>query len=67
MTDVEGVFASGGKSVVYAMAAGTKAAEAIDRYISKKTGRSATPRPDPFGGKTLHRLPDGYGGPTWHL
>ncbi len=67
MTDVDGVFASGGKSVVYAMAAGTKAAEAIDRYVSKKTGRAPTPRPDPFGGSTPQKLPDGYGGPTWHL
>jgi NADPH-dependent glutamate synthase beta subunit-like oxidoreductase len=67
MTDVEGVFASGGKSVVYAMAAGTKVAEAIDRFVSQKTGRSPTPRPDPFGGKDPPRLPTGYGGPTWHL
>ncbi|HXQ78697.1 MAG: FAD-dependent oxidoreductase [Thermoplasmata archaeon] len=66
MTDVEGVFASGGKSVVHAMAAGTKAADAIDRYICAKTGRSPTPRPDPFGGNQPNRLPAGYGGPTWH-
>jgi NADPH-dependent glutamate synthase beta subunit-like oxidoreductase len=67
MTDIEGVFASGGKSVVYAMAAGTRAAEAIDQYISRKTGGSPTPRPDPFGGPTPAKLPDGYGGATWHL
>ena len=67
MTDVEGVFAAGGKSVVYAMAAGTRAAEAIDRYISKKSGRDPTDRPDPFGRGVPHGLPDGYGGPTWHL
>lgn len=67
MTDVEGVFASGGKSVVYAMAAGTRAAEVIDRYVAAKSGRSPIPRPDPFGGSALRRLPDGYGGPTWHL
>ena len=66
-TDVEGIFASGGKSVVHAMAAGTKAAEAIDRYIAKKTGRVPTPRPDPYGGPNPPKLPDGYGGPTWHL
>jgi NADPH-dependent glutamate synthase beta subunit-like oxidoreductase len=65
MTDMEGVFASGGKSVVHAMAAGTRAAQAIDRYISGKTGRRATPRPDPFGGGTARGLPEGYGGPTW--
>ncbi|HTP55014.1 MAG TPA: FAD-dependent oxidoreductase [Thermoplasmata archaeon] len=67
MTDVEGVFASGGKSVVYAMAAGTKAAEAIDRYLSKKAGTDPTPRPDPLGGPTPVPIPSGYGGPTWHL
>lgn len=67
MTDVEGVFASGGKSVVYAMAAGTAAAQAIDAYLQKKNGRAPTPRPDPFGGPTPAALPSGYGGPTWHL
>jgi len=66
MTDVDGVFASGGKSVVHAMAAGTKAADAIDRYICAKAGRPPTPRPDPFGGTQRPRLPVGYGGPTWH-
>ncbi|MCI4323439.1 MAG: FAD-dependent oxidoreductase [Thermoplasmata archaeon] len=67
MTDVDGVFATGGKSVVYAMGAGTKVAEAMDAYISKKKGRSPTPRPDPFGGPTPPKPPAGYGGPTWHL
>ena len=67
MTDVEGVFASGGKSVVYAMAAGTAAANAIDAYIAKKKGRPATPRPNPFGSPEPDSLPVGYGGPTWHL
>ncbi len=67
VTDVEGVFASGGKSVVYAMAAGTRAAEAIDVFVAKKTGRRPTPRPDPFGRPVPPRLPEGYGGPTWHF
>ncbi len=67
MTDVEGVFASGGKSVVYAMAAGTRTAEAIDAYLARKAGRDPAPRPDPLGGPTVAPLPDGYGGPTWHL
>jgi NADPH-dependent glutamate synthase beta subunit-like oxidoreductase len=67
MTDIEGVFAAGGKSVVYAMAAGTRAAEAIDRYIAGKNGGSPTPRPDPLGGNEPPTLPKGYGGPTWHL
>ena len=67
MTDVEGVFAAGGKSIVYAMAAGTQAAQAIDAYISRKTGRSPTPRPDPLGGPNPPGLPSGYGGPSWHL
>ena len=67
MTDVEGVFASGGRSVVYAMAAGTKAAEAIDAYLARKEGRAPTPRPEPFGGRQRPPLPSGYGGPTWTL
>jgi hypothetical protein len=67
MTDVEGVFAAGGKSVVYAMAAGTRAAEAIDAYLQRKNGRAPIPRSDPLGGQTPAALPDGYGGPTWHL
>ncbi len=67
MTDVEGVFASGGKSVVYAMAAGTRTAEAIDAYLARKSGRRPTPRPDPLGGSAPASLPEGYGGPTWHL
>ncbi len=67
MTDVEGVFAAGGKSVVYAMAAGTRAAEAIDAYIAKKKGRTPTPRPNALGGPAPPRFPPGYGGPTWHL
>jgi NADPH-dependent glutamate synthase beta subunit-like oxidoreductase len=67
MTDVEGVFAAGGKSVVYAMAAGTRAARSIDAYLSKKAGLPVKPRPDPFGGPAPPKLPDGYGGPTWHL
>ncbi len=68
MTDVDGVFASGGKSIVYAMSAGSRAAEVIDAYVAKKTGGQPSPRPDPFGGPTpLPRTPPGYGGPTWHL
>jgi NADPH-dependent glutamate synthase beta subunit-like oxidoreductase len=67
MTDVEGVFASGGKSVVYAMAAGTRTAEAIDSYLAGKAGRAPTRRPDPFGRSASPSLPEGYGGPTWHF
>ena len=68
MTHVEGVFATGGRSVVYAMAAGTKAAEAIDAYLARKRGGSPIPRPDPWGAPTPPaKLPRGYGRPTWHL
>ena len=67
MTDVEGVFAAGGKSVVYAMGAGTRVAEAIERYLAAKSGRAPAPRPDPFGGSEPPGLPSGYGGPTWQL
>ncbi len=67
MTDVDGVFASGGRSVVFAMAAGSKAAEAIDAYLAAKEGRPASSRPDPFGGPGPRSPPAGYGGPTWTL
>ncbi len=67
MTDVDGIFASGGRSVVYAMAAAQRTADAIDAYLALKAGRPPTPRPDPFGGSVPLRLPDGYGGPTWTL
>ncbi|MGI0067088.1 MAG: FAD-dependent oxidoreductase, partial [Thermoplasmata archaeon] len=65
MTGVEGVFATGGRSVVHAMGAGERAATAIDEYLAKKHGRSAEPRPDPFGGPVPPSLPSGYGGATW--
>ncbi len=67
MSDVPGVFAAGGKSVVYAMAAGSRVAEAIDAYVAGRSGRPPTPRPDPFGADRPTRRPDGYAGPTWHL
>ena len=66
-TDLDGVFASGGKSVVYAMAAGSAAAAAIDAYIAHKLGRAPLPRPGSLGGASPPALPDGYGGPSWHL
>ncbi len=66
LTNIPGVFAGGGRSVVHAMAAGTTAAEAIDRYLREKVGESATPRPDPFGGREpAMRLPPGYSSPVW--
>jgi NADPH-dependent glutamate synthase beta subunit-like oxidoreductase len=65
MTDVEGVFATGGRSVVHAMAAGERAAAAIDAYLAKKHGRAPERRPDPFGGPVPPELPSGYGGATW--
>lgn len=66
MTNLPGVFAGGGRSVVHAMAAGTKAAESIDAYLRKKVGESPTPRPDPFGGPhPATRLPPGYSSPVW--
>ncbi len=59
-TSVPGVFAVGGRSVVYAMSAGTQAAEAVDAYLSRLRGRAPTPRPDPFGGSEPAGLPAGY-------
>lgn len=65
MTGIEGVFASGGKSVVHAMAAGTRSAEGIDAYLRRKDGLPPIPRPDPFGEGVPPTLPSGYGGATW--
>lgn len=65
MTDVEGVFATGGRSVVHAMAAGERAAAAIDAYLAKKHGRAPEPRPDPFGDSNPPVMPPGYGDATW--
>ncbi|MCI4362700.1 MAG: FAD-dependent oxidoreductase [Thermoplasmata archaeon] len=60
-SSVPGVYAAGGRSVVYAMGAATKAAEAIDRYLSEKRGAPpSTARPDPWGGESTWHLPAGY-------
>jgi glutamate synthase (NADPH/NADH) small chain len=68
MTAIEGVFASGGRSVVYAMAAGSRAAEAIDAYLRGKMQQPSIPRPDPFGGPTPPpKTPKGYTKPTWKV
>jgi len=59
-TSIPGIFAAGGRSVVYAMGAATEAAQAIDAYLSEKRGEKAGPRPDPFGKGTPYKLPAGY-------
>lgn len=59
-TGIPGVFAAGGRSVVYAMGSATQAAEAIDAYLSAKRGEGAGPRPDPLGGSEPFHLPAGY-------
>ncbi len=66
MTGAQGVFAVGGKSVVYAMAAGTRGAEAIDAYLRKKNGELPAPRPDPFGGEAPFHLAAGYTKANWN-
>ncbi|MGB6500716.1 MAG: FAD-dependent oxidoreductase [Thermoplasmata archaeon] len=66
MTALAGVFAAGGRSVVHAMAAGTRAAEGIDAYLAQKEGRAPTARPDPLGeGAAPDWIPKGYSGPVW--
>ena len=66
MTAVEGVFASGGRSVVHAMAAGTRAAESIDAWLRAKEGKLPVPRPDPFGGAVPPpKVPTGYSWAVW--
>jgi glutamate synthase (NADPH/NADH) small chain len=59
-TGIPGVFAVGGRSVVYAMGAAIDAATAVDGYLAAKRGESAAPRPDPFGGAGHFELPPGY-------
>lgn len=59
-TAVPGVFAVGGRSVVYAMGAASEAAEAIDAYLCARRGARPVPRPDPFGGDEPFQLPKGY-------
>lgn len=65
MTGLDGVFASGGRSVVHAMAAGTASAVGIDAYLRKKDALAPIPRPNPFGDGPSVPTPSGYGGPTW--
>jgi glutamate synthase (NADPH) small chain len=62
-TAVRGVFAAGGRSVVYAMGTATEAANAIDAYLAEKRGEKTGPRPDPFGGEGAFHLPAGYTAP----
>lgn len=59
-TAVPGIFAAGGRSVVYAMGAASEAAAAIDAYLTKQRGGAPLPRPDPFGGDVPFHLPAGY-------
>jgi glutamate synthase (NADPH) small chain len=59
-TGVPGIFAAGGRSVVYAMGNATAAAEEIDRYLSAKRGEPTGPRPDAFGRPETFHLPAGY-------
>ncbi len=59
-TAVPGVFAAGGRSVVYAMGAAIEAAAAIDAYLAQKRGASPSARPDPFGGPEAFHRPAGY-------
>lgn len=59
-TAVPGIFAAGGRSVVYAMGSATEAADAIDAYLSAKRGEPTGPRPDPFGGPGAFARPPGY-------
>jgi NADPH-dependent glutamate synthase beta subunit-like oxidoreductase len=59
-TAIPGVFAAGGRSVVYAMGTATEAADAIDLYLSAKRGEATGTRPDPFGGAGTFAKPAGY-------
>ena len=58
-TGVPGIFAAGGRSVVYAMGTATEAADAIDAYLSGLRGEPTGPRPDPFGKEGTFARPAG--------
>jgi NADPH-dependent glutamate synthase beta subunit-like oxidoreductase len=62
-TGIPGVFAAGGRSVVYAMGTATEAANAIDAYLSEQRGEKPTARPEPLGGEGSFHLPAGYTSP----
>ncbi len=59
-TGMPGVFATGGRSVVYAMGSAIEAVEAIDRFLAAKRGEVPTPRPDALGGSGTFHPPPGY-------
>ena len=59
-TATPGIYAAGGRSVVYAMGNAMSAAEAIDDFLASRRGAKAGPRPDPFGGAEPFKLPAGY-------
>jgi glutamate synthase (NADPH/NADH) small chain len=59
-TGVPGIFATGGRSVVYAMGSAMEVAVAIDAYLAAKRGAAPTARPDPLGGEGTFHLPPGY-------
>jgi len=62
-TAVPGIFAAGGKSVVYAMGTASDAAKAVDAYLCGLRREAPGPRPDPFGAPGTYKLPPGYTSP----
>lgn len=62
-TAIPGIFATGGRSVVYAMGSATKAAEAIDAYLCRARGETPAPRPNSLGAGEPFHLPAGYTAP----
>ena len=62
-TAIPGVYAVGGKSVVYAMGAAMEAVGELDTYLAAKRGETPSPRPDPFGAGPAFHLPAGYTAP----
>ncbi len=59
-TGVPGIFAAGGRSVVYAMGNAKSVADAIDAYLCAKRGEQSGPRPNSFGEGEPFHLPAGY-------
>ncbi len=59
-TATPGIFAVGGRSVVYAMGAAMETVVQVDSYLRAQRHEPPAPRPDPFGGTETFHLPPGY-------
>ena len=59
-TALPAVYATGGRSVVYAMGAAMETVAELDARLRAERHEPPAPRPDPFGGAEAFHLPVGY-------